>query len=390
MNENYNPNTQSDEDFIIGKGFKLEEPEETKKKKKKKKSDGNPVVKSIIWILSIIIISCGLAFGVIYAGADFMGIGFGRGENCVVEIEPGTPASVVAEKLNDCGAVKIPMLFRLYAKFTGYDSQFKYGVYTFNNEAGYESLAEMLITDGAKADSVSVKIPEYATIDDIATLLSDAGVCTKSDFIDVVQHGDFDIDFVNKIPYEKVHYRLEGYLFPDTYDFYSYDSAECAHLAVEKMLKATEDKFSSDMMKTVEQSGYTFHEIMTMASIVESESANGTAEERAKVAAVFYNRLEGNNWNEPKFLQTDPSTYYPYGNGRYNTYETEGLPPGPLGAPSLNSIKAALYPAEDFNATYFVTDKNADFYFNETLAGHNKTIADLKKQGLWLYTQLGS
>ena len=151
-----------------------------------------------------------------------------------------------------------------------------------------------------------------------------------------------------------------------------------------------EEKFSEEMLKAVSDSGYTFHEILTMASLVESESANGTAEERAKVAAVFYNRLEGKNWNEPKFLQTDPSTFYPYGNGRYNTYKTEGLPPGPIGAPSLNSIKAALYPAENFTATYFVTDKNAEFYFNETLAAHNKIIAELKRKGLWLYTQLGS
>ncbi len=393
MDEKFNNSnhtlSSSEDDFVLGKGFDINT-EDYKSNNIKKKPKKSSTIKNIIWIFLIIVVSFGLAFTIIYAGADFMGIGFGRGENCVVEIEPGTPASIVAEQLSDCGAVKIPLLFRLYTKFTGYDSQFKYGVYTFNNEAGYESLAEMLITDGAKADSVSVKIPEYATIDEISVLLADAGVCTKSDFIDAVQHGDFKINFVKDIPKEKVHYRLEGYLFPDTYDFYSYASKECAFLAVEKMLKAMEDKFSSEMLKAIADSNYSLHEILTIASLVESESANGTAEERAKVAAVFYNRLEGKNWNEPKFLQTDPSTFYPYGNGRYNTYKTEGLPPGPIGAPSLNSIKAALYPAEDFNATYFVTDKNAEFYFNETLSAHNKTIAELKRKGLWLYTQLGS
>lgn len=387
-----NENDNGDDAFIIGKGFSVdEEVVKTDKKKRRRSAKGmNPVLKSIIWILSIIIVSVGLAGGVIYAGADFMGIGFGRGENCVVEVAPGTPASTIAEQLNECGAVKIPILFRLYAKLTGYENQFKYGVYTFNNEAGYESLAEMLVTDGAKAESVTVKIPEMATIDDIAVLLADAGVCTKADFIDVVKNGDFKLDFVKDIPAEKVHYRLEGYLFPDTYDFYCYDSKQCAYLAVEKMLKALENKFDESMLKKIDQGNYSFHEIITMASIIESESANGSAEERAKVAAVFYNRLEGRNWDGPKFLQTDPSTYYPYGNGRYDTYKTEGLPPGPIGSPSLNSIKAALNPQKDFNATYFVTDKNADFYFNETLSGHNKTIADLKKKGLWLYTQLGS
>ena len=389
MNNIPNSHNNSDDDFIIGKGFKFDEPK-IKSKKRKNENSANPIIKSIIWIFSIIIVSCALAFSVIYAGADFMGIGFGRGDNCVLEIEKGSNAEKIAEQLKECGAVKIPLLFRVYSKLTGYENQFKYGVYNFNTESGYETIAEMLIKDGAKAESVTVKIPEYATIDEIAILLSDAGVCSKADFKDAVQNGKFNIDFVKEIPNKSVHYRLEGYLFPDTYDFYSYDSKECAYLAVEKMLKTMESKFTAEMLSVVKESGYSLHEILTMASIVESESANGSEEERAKVAKVFYNRLEGNNWNEPKFLQTDPSTYYPYGNGRYNTYKTEGLPPGPLGAPSLNSIKAALYPAENFNATYFVTDKNADFYFNETLDGHNKTIANLKKKGLWLYTQLGS
>lgn len=383
----------SENDFILGNGFSIDTTSdvEVKSKKSKKEKRGGSVIKSIIWILSIIIVSVSLAFGVIYAGADYMGIGFGRGENCVIKIERGSNVTQIAEELKECGAVKIPLLFRVYSKFAKYETQYKYGVYVFNNEAGYKSLAKMLIEDGAKAETVTVKIPEYATIDEIAVLLEDGGVCKKDDFYDVVQNGVFDYDFINAIPKEKVYYRLEGYLFPDTYDFYSYDnSKECATLAVEKMIKSLKSKFSDEMLEQINKSGYSFHEIMTMASIVESESANGSAENRAKVAAVFYNRLEGKNWDGPKFLQTDPSTYYPYGKGRYNTYKTEGLPPGPIGAPSLNSIKAALNPAENFNATYFVTDKNADFYFNETLQGHNKTIADLKKKGLWLSTKLGS
>ncbi len=376
-----------DDAYVLGKGFNIDNNAYNSNKKRKK---NHSVIKTIVWLSVIIVISLSIAFSVLYVGADFMGLAFGRGENCVIEIAPGSSVVQIAEQLKDCGAVKIPLFFRLYSKFSHYDSQFKYGVYTFSNDIGYKALAELLTTQGAKAESVSVKIPEYATIDDIAVLLSDAGVCTKSDFYDVVQNADFKLDFVKEIPVEKVHYRLEGYLFPDTYDFYCYDSKECAFLAVEKMLKALDSKLDKDMKAVIEKSPYSFHELITMASIVESESANGSAEERAKVAAVFYNRLEGNNWDGPKFLQTDPSTYYPYGNGKYNTYKTEGLPPGPLGAPSLNSIKAALYPAQNFKATYFVTDKNADFYFNETLSAHNKTIADLKRKGLWLDTVLGS
>lgn len=394
MEENKNipeETLNNNDEYVIGNGFKLDTNEPiTDKKAKKNKKESKGILKAIIWISSIIIVSFGLAFGIIYIGADFMGIGFGRGNTYTLEIEKGTPASKVAEQLEESGAVKVPLFFRLYSKLKGYDSQFKYGVYTFNTESGYEELCQMLITEGASAKTVTVKIPELATIDDIAKLLSDADVCSKGDFIDAVQNGDFNYDFIKDIPKEKVHYRLEGYLFPDTYDFYCYESSECAQLAVAKMLENLNKKLTADLKDKISESDYSFNEIMTMASIIESESANGSDEDRSKVAAVFYNRLEGKNWDGPKFLQTDPSTFYPYGGGRYDTYKTEGLPPGPIGSPSIASIKAALNPKKDFKPTYFVTDKNAKFYFNETLSAHERTIADLKNKGLWLYTTLGS
>lgn len=384
------PAAPGDDDFVIGKGFVVEEiPEETAKMRRKRKRKGKSIIKTLAWIVFILCASAGISFAVIFAGADFLGIGFGRGENCVVEIEPGMSTMQIAERLKEAGAVKWPFLFRVYSKLKGFDGQFKYGVYSFNNEAGYDSLAEMLITEGARAESVTVKIPEMATIDDIAVLLEDAGVCTKSDFIDVVQNGKFNYDFVKDIPEETVYYRLEGYLFPDTYSFYNYDSEECAYLAVDKMLKNFRDKFTEDMNNKVKASKYSLHEIITMASLIESEAGNAGDSDRAKVAAVFYNRLEGVNWDQPKYLQTDPSTKYPHGQGRYDTYKSIGLPPGPIGSPSVRSIKAALSPEIGFKATYFVTDINGVFYFNETLAAHNKTIADLKAKKLWLYTTLG-
>ena len=215
-----------DDDFVIGKGFEISETPETVscKKGKSKHSAGKSAVKTVVWIVSIIVVSVGLAFGVIFAGADYMGIGFGRGTECVVEVSKGTSTKAIAEQLNECGAVKIPVLFRLYAKLKHYYSQFKYGVYNFNNEAGYEALSQMLIKEGSAAESARVTIPEMSTVDDIAKILEEKGVCTKADFIEEVQHGEFDYDFVKQIPGEKVYYRLEGYLFPETYDFYSYES----------------------------------------------------------------------------------------------------------------------------------------------------------------------
>lgn len=371
-----------EEDYVIGKGFEITEHEATVssgKSKRDKHSKGSSPVKTIIWILSIIVVSIGLALGVIYAGADYMGIGFGRGKDCVIEIEQGMSTSQIAERLKEAGAVKLPFMFRVYAKLKSYDSQFKYGVYNFNTEAGYEALAEMLITDGAKAESVNVTIKEMTTVDEIAALLEENGVCTKSDFINEVQNGEFDYDFLKDIPFEKVYYRLEGYLFPDTYDFYKYDSKECAHLAVDKMLANLDSKLTADIREKIASSGYTLHEIMTMASIVESESG-GSADEMANVAAVFFNRLKSDDFDK---LQSSPSKKYPYGNGRYDTYQCEGLPPGPICSPGLNSIKASVYPTENFDYYFFCTDAKMEFHYNKTNAQHEATIAKLKRENNW-------
>ena len=327
--------------------------------------------------------SVGLAFGVIYAGADYMGIGFGRGSDVTIEIEQGMSTEQIAEELKEAGAVKIPLLFRVYAKFKHYDSQFKYGVYSFNTEAGYEAISQMLIEEGALAQSVKVTIPEMSSIDDIAEILEENGVCTKSDFINEVQNGEFGYDFIDDIPVDNVYYRLEGYLFPETYDFYNFDSEECAHLAVEKMLKTLDDKLTDGMMQKISESGYTLHEIMTMASIVELE-AGGSPDEMANVAAVFYNRLESDDFTT---LGSSPTRKYPYGGGKYNTYESPGLPPGPLCSPSLKSIEASIEPTEDFDYYYFVTDASMKFYYNKTLAEHNSTIARLQAANNWIYEE---
>ena len=151
MSEEFKNNPPENDDFIIENGFKIATEEETQKKKNKKPraKKGNSLVKNIAWILSIIIVAVGLGMGIIYAGADFTGIGFGRGDDSTMDIKMGTPASEIAEQLKDSGAVKIPMLFRVYAKLKGYENQFKYGFYTFNTEAGYEDLCQMLINEGA-------------------------------------------------------------------------------------------------------------------------------------------------------------------------------------------------------------------------------------------------
>lgn len=420
FNENPRENSgsaNSADDFVIGRGFEIDENNQSDKplRRKSKHSGEHSIVKTLVWVLCIVIASVGLAFGVIYAGADYMGIGFGRGDEAVMEIKMGTPAAEIAEQLEESGAVKIPFLFRMYAKLKHYDSQFKYGVYIFNTEAGYEGLCEMLINDGAKAETVTVTIPEGTGINDftknvngekvtipgIATLLEKAGVCSRSDFLDALDAAKRDSKLLQSADDVRTYYTLEGYLFPETYSFYSYDSEECAKLAVDKMLKESEKRITDSMFKRAEELGYSMNEILTMASIIQMESGIAVTTDEAKarlkdnmegVASVFYNRLTSDETGGT--LGSSPTLFYgdsfKQDDGRYNTQADnkfsaiKGLPPGPLCSPGIDAINAALYPKTS-DYYYFVTDSSGNFYFHKTLAEQNATIAKLKQGKQWIY-----
>lgn len=396
QNNDFNIN---DDDFIIANGFSVEQEPEQKKKRNKRAKKGGSALKNIIWILCIIAVSVCLAVTAIIGLSDYVGIGFGRGESCEMDIPYGSPTSAIAEKLEETGAVKMPILFRLYSKLKGYENQYKYGLYTFNNDIGYEKIADMLMNDGAKAESVTVTIPEGTGINDytknvngedvtvkgIATLLEQAGVCSKADFIYALNEVEFDTKLLKNCNVGKTYYSLEGYLFPDTYDFYAYDSKECAKMVVERLIKQTDSKITDDMYKRADELGYTMNEILTMASIIQMEAGQST-ESMADVAAVFYNRLNSKDFAT---LGSSPTCYYGESfkndDGRYNTYNVKGLPPGPLCSPGIDAINAALYPTQNSDYYYFVTDKNGNFYFHKTMAEQNATIAKLQQGDNWIY-----
>ena len=397
MNNQFN--NLPDDDFIIGQGFQLQEvdlPEKPQKSPKKKK--GKNTIKSIAWVVMIFVVAIALAFTIIYVGADYMGIGFGRGEEVTIEVPQGTPTAKIAEILQDSGAVKVPFAFRVYAKLKKVDNQFKYGVYNFSTEAGYDSIAEMLITQGAKAQSVKVTIPEGTGINDytknvngekvvvpgIATLLEKAGVCTKDDFLNALDNIELEGELLSCTDPDRTYHTLEGYLFPETYDFYNYDSKECAKLAVKKMISESEKRITDNMYKKAKDMGYNMNQILTMASIIQME-AGTDADALPKIAAVFYNRLNSKDFST---LGSSPTCFYgdsfKRDDGRYNTYTAKGLPPGPLCSPSIDAINAALNPDSN-EYYYFVTDAKGKFYFHKTLQEQNATINKLKQDKNWIY-----
>ena len=382
--ENKTPNQPEGDEFVIGEGFVVAEEEtseEPEKKEKKKKKSG--VGGALLRVVLIFVVSLCLAFVIILFGAEYLGLGIGRGQEVVIEIEQGTPTAKIAQQLKDENAINSALMFRVYSKLMGYDGKYQYGVYTFRNELGYEDIADMLCTAGQKAETVRVTIPERASLDDIVALLVENGVCTRSDFMTAMDSDRYNQFFIADLPSDAVYYRFEGYLFPDTYDFYCYDdSAECAELAIDRMLSRMEEVLlEAKAEEKASKLGYTVHEVLTMASIVELE-ASGNETEMRNVAQVFYNRL--NDWENP-LLGSSPTAKYKYGKGRYDTNTAPGIPPGPYCSPSAAAIGAALEPNEECKATYFVTDASMNFYYTHSLQEHNQIIRKLKAEKNWIY-----
>lgn len=394
------------EDFVIGKDFFIDstevdemvetEPKEKqpvkKKKRKKKASTGKSCLFAIIWMAAIFIISISAATAVLYLGMDYLGVGFDNNSTAevVIVVGEGDGAKEIAEKLKEAGLIKSPQFFRLYVKYGGYDVKFQHGIYYFTKQDSYEDIAEGLCRQGVIATSAKVTIPEGYDIDEIAIRLEEHKICTADQFKAAVNNIDsskYDVSFLDELPSQEdgVHYILEGFLFPDTYELYCTNDKSGAEQAIKKMLENMDRKFTAAMRQRAKDMGYTMNEILTIASVIEMEASVADYYDKQKVSAVFHNRLKS---KEIPRLESDPTTKYPYNTDFYDTYKVEGLAPGSYCAPSIDSIKAALYPDEESDGYYFfVTDKDMNFYFNKTLKDHNKTIASLKKQGLWVTGQ---
>lgn len=400
------PHPVSDRDVHMGKLSK----ENARENKKKKKKKHGPLY-SLLWALAIIIVSLGFAWMLILGANDLLGL---VGDKEVdVQIEKGMSTKQIAEKLEDEGVIDYPLLFRLYVKFKGQDSSLKYGGFTLSGSMGYDGIIEQLQKSNERK-TVKVTIPDGATVAGIRDLLVENGVCTADNFNYVLKHTeryDFKYDFVKKIPIDNVYYSFEGYLYPDTYEFFtlvknedgskSYGESNAVH-AINRMMGNFDAKLKEkcpdykEKIKKLKKYGIEdLHDVLSLASIVQME-CSGFDEEMPKVASVFLNRLV---WeNEPHYLGSTPTFYYP--DNRYNTNNYalldkngnviskagyEGLPPGPQCSMTIEAVLAVLNPDESMfgQAYYFVTDKNHKFYYNRTLTQHENTIAKLRRQGLW-------
>lgn len=230
-------------------------------------------------------------------------------------------------------------------------------------------------TEPTTSHTVRVTFPEGTTVSQVALLLEENGVCSASEFMAEANNplniGDYGFEIPN--PEERA-FLFEGYVFPDTYEFYRNESASAA---LSRFLKNTQLKLEG-IGARCDELGYTVDEILTIASIIQEEAGNPA--EMGKVSSVIHNRLDSKRF--PK-LQCDVATFYlrdyvkPYVDEAryedlvelYNTYNCEGLPAGAITNPGMNAINAALYP-ENTDYYYFVTDSDGNYLYAETWKKH--------------------
>ena len=299
-----------------------------------------------------------------------------------VTIEQGDSLGKVAGKLKKAGLIDCKLFFMMYGTVTGAMDKIDPGTYELNTDMDYRSLVgQMYDPDILRREQeglVLITIPEGYTVAQIIDLLAENGVSTKEELEDAAANFDFgeEYSFIDNDLMGQVN-RLEGYLFPDTYEF---SKEKSAVFAMDTMLTNFVSR-TSELMDAINSSSYNLREIITLASVIEKE-AIGDDEERANIASVFYNRLNGGNDEVGNVLQSDATIYYALRvmglddsqfstdlDSPYNTYKYGGLPAGPICNPSLSAIRAAIYP-NDTDYYYFAYGKDGVSHFFRTYNEH--------------------
>lgn len=337
--------------------------------KKRKRRHMNP----FLYILFILVVSAILAEVGWLLGSDLCGF---NKEPITTTIEVVSEDSIktIAKKLEDAGLIKYKWFFRFYAGLTDAKEDIGIGTYELNTDMDYNAMINGMRNSSGNmnADTVKVTIPEGYTVEQTIRLLAKNGVNTEENLMEAAKTAKFNYNFIDNDSQDIS--RLEGFLFPDTYDFYVNEKASNA---LNRMIQNFDRKMDDDRLALVEASGRSLKEIITIASLIEKETDGS---DQAKIASVIYNRLNGpgDKGGTYGMLQVDASLLYalPADHGaitkadmkldsKYNLYKYAGLPPTAIANPGIASIDAALDPEKtDYYYYALGKDKKHRFFTN--------------------------
>lgn len=283
----------------------------------------------------------------------------------------------VADELKSAGLIQYKWLFKLFCKVSKADTKIEPGEYELRSSYDYRALVGKMRKKSGAAATVSVTIPEGYTMSQIFYRLEENGVCSYDELMEAAANENFEYSFLSGLePGDPS--RLEGFLFPDTYEFYKSMSAPSA---INKFLQNFYGKLNADVEKQISDRGLTLRQVLEIASLIEREAAND--EERPLIAAVIYNRIR-NGWtlgleSSILYMHQDhegaPTAEMLAEESPYNLMINTGLPPTPICNPGMSSINAALVPANT-NDFFFTLDTTTGTHrFFETMDQFNAFVA---------------
>lgn len=358
-------------------------------------------VKILLYVVIVGLIAVGFGYGAWECAQDVLALGRST-EVVTVTVNDGDTYQSIGQMLKDEGVIKYPWLFELYCRFTDSTEKMDPGTYELYYNYDYHALVNGMMITGSSMVEVRVMIPEGYTSSQIFALMEENNVCTTAELEQCAAEYEFDYWFLEDIPYGESN-RLEGFLFPDTYDFYENDDPV---RVLDKLLTNFNKKFSEEAQNQlsllndslaarlrsagygddyIEEHRFTIYELMTVASMIEKETAG--ISESPKIASVIYNRLC--HPADYPYLNIDATLIYALGgtldgaltdedkqiDSPYNTYNHAGLPAGPIANPGLSSITAALNPSDTSYYFYALDNATGEHHFSETYNEHNAFLA---------------
>ncbi len=364
------------------------------KKRRKKKSKKNGCLFKMVWLVMIVLVSVVLAQYIMIGANDLLAVNRTEGTT-QVSIPADADIDTVADILQDAGVINSSQFFKLYMKLTKPGTTFTKGDYTdMKTNLDYEAIVTYLQTQSNRSDEVSVTFLEGMSLQSFGETLEEKGVCGKDEFLEKCNSTEFDEDYTflaNITNNNERYYRLEGYLFPDTYDFYQDSDPEtvirkCLYNFELKVMDPSieqEDGTEISVADLAQQNGFSVDQLITLASMVQAEGADEN--DMRVIAHIFRNRLNPEMNEGVSQLGSDPTVYYPYASredapegfeSRYDTYTIIGLPPGPIDNPGMMAINAVLNPDTTYDYLYFCHAADGTPYYAHTQEGHQENLIE--------------
>lgn len=347
------------------------------------------VISALVMTIVIIAVSVLLSTLLIVYGRDLLGIN-SDSTTKIVTIPQGASMNDIAETLQKEDIISKPSFFVFIAGMSNKDKDIKPGDHELRPDMAYETILSELVSDPMDSSlSVSITFPEGIRLCDAADLLEENNVCDADAFLNYFNNDpSFGLAYESHMPsfQDEKFYKMEGYLFPDTYTFYQEMDVE---LVCQKILENFNSKIPQEYYDRMAALNISLDDVITLASMIQAEA--GSVDQMANISSVFWNRL--NHSAEYQLLQSDPTTKYveevikPHSEDynqtlfdSYDTYVCTGLPAGAIDNPGSEAIYAALYPADTSYYYFYSNVDTKETYFASTLEQHEANQKEVEAQ----------